>query len=135
MRLVQLVCFKLNFPASSPYYKVGNYRSGGRHTFQQQPSAHHMKCPDCGSKTQILESRQRKRIANANDLALPQQVPLSFVVTNAQPKLKNRFSTYEVDQRDYQKMLLLVDAAQKTEKALKSANADLTALIRTFAHI
>ena len=25
MRLVQLVCFKLNVPASSPYYKVGNY--------------------------------------------------------------------------------------------------------------
>ena len=25
IRLVQLVCFKLNFPASTPYYKVGNY--------------------------------------------------------------------------------------------------------------
>ena len=37
-------------------------RSGGRHSLEQQPSAHHMKCPDCGSKTHILESRQRKRI-------------------------------------------------------------------------
>ena len=25
MRLMQLVCYKLNFPASTPYYKVGNY--------------------------------------------------------------------------------------------------------------
>ena len=25
MRLVQLVCFQLNFPASTPYYKIGNY--------------------------------------------------------------------------------------------------------------
>ena len=95
-----------------------------------------MKCPDCGSKTQILESRQRKRIANANDPRFAAAGPTVFRRHEClNPNCKNRFSTYEVDQRDYQKMLLLVDAAQKTEKALKSANADLTALIRTFSHI
>ena len=95
-----------------------------------------MKCPECGSKTHILESRQRKRIANAKDPRYAAAGPSVFRRHEClNPNCKNRFSTYEVDQRDYQKMLLLADAAQKTEKALKSANADLTALIRNFAHI
>jgi len=95
-----------------------------------------MKCPDCGSKTHILESRQRKRIANAKDPRYAAAGPSVFRRHEClNPNCKNRFSTYEVDQHDYQKMLLLIDTAQKTEKALKSANADLTSLIRTFDHI
>ena len=46
-----------------------------------------MKCPDCGSKTQILESRQRKRIANANDPRFAAAGPTVFVVTNASTQI------------------------------------------------
>ena len=66
-----------------------------------------MKCPDCGSKTHILESRQRKRIRNGKDPRFAAAGPTVFGATNASTQIKNRFSTYEVDQRDYQKMLLL----------------------------
>lgn len=95
-----------------------------------------MKCTKCGSKTQIIETRQRKRIANAKDSRYAAAGPTVFRRHEClNPNCRNRFSTYEVVQNDYQKMLLLVDAAQKTEKALKSTNADLTALIRNFSHI
>ena len=79
-----------------------------------------MKCTKCGSKTQIIETRQRKRIANAKDHRYAAAGPTVFRRHEClNPNCKNRFSTYEVVQNDYQKMLLLVDAAQKTEKALK----------------
>lgn len=95
-----------------------------------------MKCPDCGSKTHILESRQRKRISNAKDPRYAAAGPTVFRRHEClNPNCKNRFSTYEVDQRDYQKMLLLVDTARKTELALKSTNASLTSLIRNFDHL
>jgi len=95
-----------------------------------------MKCPDCGSKTHILESRQRKRIRNAKDARFAAAGPTVFRRHEClNPNCKNRFSTYEVDQRDYQKMLLLVDIAEKTESALKSTNISLTSLIRNFDHL
>ena len=95
-----------------------------------------MKCPDCGAKTHILESRQRKRIRNIKDPRYAAAGPTVFRRHEClNPNCKNRFSTYEVDQRDYQKMLLLVATAQKTELALKDTNASLTSLIRNFDHL
>lgn len=95
-----------------------------------------MKCPDCGSKTHILESRQRKRIRNGKDPRFAAAGPTVFRRHEClNPNCKNRFSTYEVDQRDYQKMLLLIDIAEKTEHALKTTNISLTSLIRSFDHL
>ena len=51
-----------------------------------------MKCTKCGSKTHIIESRQRKRIANAKDQKTKDakmQALASFVITNASTPIAN----------------------------------------------
>ena len=92
-----------------------------------------MKCPLCNSKSHIKETRERKRVRNIKDKRFQEAGPTTYrrhVCLN--PNCSHAFSTYEVEQLDYQRLVLLIDNALKTEVALKETNTALTKLIRQF---